>query len=63
MTLRKIPLCSGGYDPNGTYFGIGLPLYWYADQGGNVDDVLRAKDRDDAKRQVLQRYATARFYR
>jgi len=63
MTLRKIRLDSGGYDPNGTYFGIGAPLYWYADQGGNVDAVLRAQDRAEAKRQVLKKYPTAKFYR
>ncbi len=32
--LRKIRLDSGGYDPGGAYWGIGLPLYWAVNQGG-----------------------------
>ena len=63
MTLRRVRLDSGGYDPNGTYFGIGMPLYWYADEDGNVDAVLRASNRKDAKRRVLAIHPTARFYR
>lgn len=65
MTLRKVRMCSccGAYDSNGTYFGVGQPLYWYADEGGNVNAVTRAVDREDAKRQVLEIYPTARFYR
>jgi len=69
MTLRLVKMCSccGAYDENGTYFGAagrGVdPLYWYADEGGNVDDVLRAASRDDAKTKVLEKYPAARFYR
>ena len=63
MTLRKIPLNLGGYDPNGTYFGLGQPLYWYADEGGNVDGMLRALDRNAAKSEVLKKYPAAKFYR
>lgn len=63
MTLRRVRLCSGGYDSNGTYFGIGQPLYWYADKGGNVDAVIRASNREAAKAIVIGRYPTAKFYR
>jgi hypothetical protein len=70
MTLRKVRMSScGAYDSNGTYFGCvdyryGVyPLYWYADEGGNVDAVLRAASRADAKAQVLAEYPTAKFYR
>lgn len=69
MTLRLVRMCSccGAYDENGTYFGAvdrwTSPLYWYADEGGNVDDVLRAPNRDTAKTQVLAKYPKARFYR
>lgn len=45
LTLKRIMLDSGGYDPNGTYFGAGLPLYWFASEGGEVDAMLRARDR------------------
>lgn len=68
MTLRRIRLDSGGYDPNGTYFGAVdlrydvFPLYWCADAGGNVDRMLRAPNREDAKRQVRELYPDAKFY-
>lgn len=64
MTLRKVRMSScGAYDSNGTYFGVGAPLYWYADEGGNIDGVTRANTRDDAKAFVLCEHPTARFYR
>jgi hypothetical protein len=64
MTLRRVRMSAdGAYDSNGTYFGCGEPLYWYADEGGNVDAVLRARSREDAKRQVREIYPTAKFYR
>ncbi len=63
MTLRKVRMSAcGAYDSNGTYFGIGDPLYWYADEGGNVDCMTRAKTREEAKAYVLCDYPTARFY-
>ena len=61
--LKKIRLDDGGYDSNGTYFGVGQDLYWYADEDENVDAMLRANDRNDAKRQVIDKYPNARFYR
>jgi len=67
VTLRRVYIDSGGYDPNGTYFGFGAPLYWYAaeDEDGTiiVDDMLRAHSREDAKEQVRAKYPNARFYR
>ncbi len=61
LTLRQVRLDSGGYDQNGTYFGHGNPLYWYASDDGEIDGVLRAHDRDDAKAQVLKLYPRAKF--
>lgn len=61
--LRKIRIDSGGYDPNGTYFGFGNPLYWYADTDSNVDAVLRADSREGAKQQIRERYPRAQFFR
>ena len=63
MTLRRVYLDSGGYDPNGTYFGHGSPLYWYADEGGNVDGMIRSQSRRDAKAQVRALHPGAKFYR
>ena len=64
LTLRKISIDSGGYDPNGTYFGTGFdPIYWYANEECTIDDVLRAPTRTAAKQLVRERYPHAKFYR
>lgn len=63
LTLQRVRLDSGGYDPNGTYFGTGAPLFWYASDDGEIDAVLRASDREAAKRKVSALYPKARFYR
>jgi hypothetical protein len=61
LCLRKIRLDNGGYDVNGTYFGHGAPLYWYADKEGEIDGMLRASDRSDARDQVLDLYPKAKI--
>lgn len=62
--LRRVYLDSGGYDCNGTYFGIGEPsLYWCANNDGTIDFVLRAFSRGYAKILVRKRYPNARFYK
>ena len=68
MTLQKVRINGGGYDRNGTYFGVGgEPLYWFADAGGNVDGVLRASSRAVAKVLVRALFPETelrgRFYR
>lgn len=63
LTLRRVRLDSGGYDSNGTYFGSGTPLYWYADEAGTVDAMVRGSTREAAKKEIRQTYPNARFYR
>jgi len=77
FVLRSVSLNSGGYDSNGTYFGGGQPLYWYAsvnhgdglDEDGEpievqtVDAMLRANSRKEAKEKILESYHNARFFR
>ena len=63
ITLRRVRLDSGGYDPQGAYYGIGKPLYWAADDSGEFDSTFRAADRAAAKAKVRQAYPHARFYR
>ncbi len=69
LSLSRVRMSAcGAYDSNGTYFGCGQPLYWYAavdDVTGDsdIDGVLRAIDRVDARRQVLQLYPKARVRR
>ena len=62
LYLRRVRINSGGYCPKGTYFGIGRPLYWAADADGEVDFVIRADDREDAKLEVLRDYPNATFF-
>jgi len=63
LTLRRVPIDSGGYDRNGTYFGIGERMYWCASNDGEIDYVFRAASREDAKRIVREYYPNARFLR
>jgi len=63
LTLLRVYLDSGGYDPNGTYFGTGTPLYWVASDDGTIDYVLRAWPRAEAKSLVKKRFPKARFFR
>lgn len=63
LYLKRIPLNSGGYDPNGTYFGIGAPLYWCAEPDGTIDFVFRARDRAEAIEIARQSYPNARIRR
>lgn len=63
LYLRRVYLDMGGYDVNGTYWGSGAPLYWYASSDGKIDVVTRATDRDDAKRLVRLHYPRASFWR
>jgi hypothetical protein len=63
LYLRCIRLNQGGYDANGTYFGIGDPLYWCASDDGDIDFMLRARSRNEARRKVLERYPHAKVRR
>jgi hypothetical protein len=63
LTLRCIRLNSGGYDSNGTYFGIGNKLYWYANEDGTIDAMIRAYDRHQAKLFIQTVYPRAKFFR
>lgn len=63
FTLRRIPINQGGYDSGGAYWGLGQPLYLYESEDCKVSDFIRAKDREDAKAKVRQRYPSAKFFR
>lgn len=63
LHLRRVKIDNGGYDSNGTYFGIGAPLYWCASEDGSIDEVRRAAGRDEAKAFFKGAYPKARFYR
>lgn len=59
LTLCNVELDSGGYDRNGTYFGSGGDLWWYASEDGEIDAMLRAGNRREAERQVFKEYPNA----
>jgi hypothetical protein len=60
ITVRRSPLDRQGYDRNGTYFGSGQPIFWYADESGEVDAVTRAADIEDAITIVRERFPNAK---
>lgn len=63
LSVRRSYLNSGGYDSNGTYFGTGNPLYWVSSPDGEVDYMLRAFARADAREHVLATYPGAKVRR
>lgn len=63
VTLQLVRLDSGGYDPQGAYWGIGEPLYWAAADDVDYDETFRAATRDEAKAHVRASYPHARFHR
>lgn len=63
LCLRRVRLDTGGYDRNGTYFGHGAPLYWYASDDGEIDGMMRADSRRRARLQLLLTYPKAKVRR
>lgn len=63
LFLREMRIDHQGYDKNGTYFGVGKPLYWCANDEGTVDFMLRASDRSTAREEVLKEYPQAKVRR
>ena len=59
LHVREMPL-DEGYDENGTYFGMGKPLYWVANEQLTVDYMIRADDFDDVNKQVREQYPRMR---
>jgi hypothetical protein len=66
FTLKRYKINSSGYSSTGYYYGVGLPLYWYCSQekidGALKEGVIRARNRKDAKAQVIAKYPGAKFY-
>lgn len=56
ITVRLSPLDRQGYDRNGTYFGDGQALFWYADESGEVDAMERGEDADDVAKALRERF-------
>lgn len=50
--LQYVRLNNGGYDTDGRYFGAGVRVYRHSTDG-EIWHYFRAKDREDAKKQIL----------
>lgn len=61
LSIIRKQLDTGGYDENGTYFGLGDPLFWVSSEDGGIDYVLRAKDIGEARAQVAADYPGTRI--
>lgn len=64
FNLVLMPLSDGGgYDSGGAYWGAGDPMYHAYADNTNQEMFIRAKNREDAKTQVLAKFKNAKFYR
>ena len=62
VSLRCVPLNSGGYDSGGAYWGHGQPLWETLDVEGN-GFIFRESSRAAAKKHVRDMFPGAEFYR
>jgi hypothetical protein len=60
--LQRVRLNSGGYDSSGSYWGVGLPVYWFCDNDCKAGGFFRARNRKAAKEHVRGTHPDARFY-
>lgn len=68
FSLQRVRLDAGGYDAGGAYWGTGEPLWRASDDTSNptcdtIELFFRAHTREQAKRMVVAKVPTARFYR
>lgn len=68
--LYLMQMFDGDYDSGGAYWGCGsratgwmYHAYGYGSDGQKNEIFIRALSRDDAKRQVLEIFENAKFYR
>jgi|HubBroStandDraft_2_1064218.scaffolds.fasta_scaffold54336_3 hypothetical protein len=53
---HKVRLNQGGYTDTGTYFGIGMPLYLFETEDGDISEYVRAYSRNDAIALIKVKY-------
>lgn len=65
LYLAKMRIDAGGYDAGGAYWGVGDCHigHMYRCWNDESDIFIRAKNRDEAKKQILKKYPYATFYR
>jgi hypothetical protein len=61
--IHRVLLNAAGYDPNGTYFGIGDPVWWVAVDGsdGEIDEVHRASSIEKVVVAIKKRFPDAQI--
>ncbi len=60
--LQEMRIDSGGYDSGSAYWGTGNPMYVCQDTEGN-QFFIRAKNREQAKEEIIYRNKNVKFYR
>lgn len=60
-SLRRVYINQGGYDADGKYWGLDIPLYeYYFELSGNIySGSIRASNRETAKGIVQKQYPNA----
>lgn len=61
VSVRRERINSQGYLSDGTYFGVGAPLYFIQDEEGIWDDYVRASCRAEAVEIARDRYPVAKI--
>jgi hypothetical protein len=61
--LYRLYINAYGYTPNGSYYGIGEPIYCLACDCGAIHKEIRARSRGVAKRDAQEMYPNSTFYR
>lgn len=56
ITIREIFIDTQGYDPEGAYWGIGDPLFWYHDDADAIDATVRATTIDEAEKEIRAQF-------
>ena len=65
LYLEKLRWIDGAYDQGGAYWGMGDPIYRASGETATecLEIFVRARDREDAKKQIKELIETAIFHR
>jgi hypothetical protein len=61
ISVRHLPLNSGGYDRGGAYWGLGQPMYGYQSADESIWGYLRASSRHEAVAQLKKQFPLAKI--
>jgi hypothetical protein len=65
LYLEKLRWVDGAYDQGGAYWGMGDPIYRASGETATecLEIFVRAKDREDAKKQIKEIFEGATFHK